>query len=636
MARTEVFGVSAAESQWQTELRNFRGIKSLVVLEKNTADLYPYRGGGGVSFLSLAEVVREIFGVEQGGLYQTVFFSPIAGFTDPFQDAAVEQCLVAAEREAVEMRAENDRLNSFSERGARRREETERVHAALVMRALLSRVLAVPQSGGDGARPTAVVVDMASRLIASPPHAEEEESVFFMHLYEATMEAVRVDGRNRNTLVLIVNNLRDLPEWFISFNPNLRSIAIPRPDRECRQLFVDASFGLSSMPVSGGGKSATERLVDKSDGMSLRELDELRRMFVRDGSDESDLDALVDVYKYGMKENKWALMADKLYRDPEGVIRRRVKGQDRAVETVVSVLKRSALGLSGATHSSSGKPKGILFLSGPTGTGKTEIVKAVTELLFGDERSCLRFDMSEYQGDNSDQKLFGAPPGYVGYAEGGQLTNAVRANPFSVLLFDEVEKANPSIMDKFLQILEDGRMTDGQGNTVYFSETVIFFTSNIGFTEEVHDASGRHVVDHVRLIEPGEPYDRICEKVKESMKAYFKPEFLGRVGNNVVVFDYIGDSAAAEIVEQKVDVINETVRKQHGVEVLPDPDCIAHLVSKALSEEVKEKGGRGIGNLVESDYLNVLSDHLFNSRCERGAVLRAVADSAGVRFMEKG
>lgn len=626
--------MSATEPQWQTELRNFRGIKSLFVLEGNTSDLYPYRGEAGVSFLSLAEIVREMFGGDQGGLYQTVFFNPVEGFVDPFQDDAVERCLVAAEREAAEMRSENERLNSFGSRGSQRREETMRVHAAAVMRALISRVLGTVHSGDGEARPVAVVVDMASRLVLSPPQPEEEEALFFMHLYEATMEAVRVDGRNRNALVLIVNNLRDLPEWFISANPNLRSIRVPRPDRECRRLFVEASFGLSNVPTGAGGKSAAERLVDKSDGMSLRELDELRRMFVRDGTGESGLDALVDVYKFGMKENKWALMADKLQRDPEGAIRRRVKGQDRAVEAVVSVLKRSVLGLSGATHSSSGKPKGILFLSGPTGTGKTEIVKAVTELLFGDERSCLRFDMSEYQGDNSDQKLFGAPPGYVGYAEGGQLTNAVRANPFSVLLFDEVEKANPGIMDKFLQILEDGRMTDGQGNTVYFSETVIFFTSNIGFTEEVHDASGRHVVDHVRLIEPGEPYEEVCAKVKESMKAYFKPEFLGRVGNNVVVFDYIGDSAAAEIVEQKVDAVNDTVSKQHGVEILLDPECVAYLVSKALSDEVKEKGGRGIGNLIESDYLNALSDYLFDNRCGEGTMLRAVADASGVRFVE--
>ena len=171
---------------------------------------------------------------------------------------------------------------------------------------------------------------------------------------------------------------------------------------------------------------------------------------------------LVDLYKYGIRENQWTAMADKLRDDPAAVLRRRVKGQEPAIDKIVTVLKRSVLGFSGMQHSSGTKPKGVLFLAGPTGTGKTEMVKAVTELLFGDERSYLRFDMSEYAAENADQKLFGAPPGYVGYEAGGQLTNAVRANPFSVLLFDEVEKAHPSIMDKFLQILEDHHLLHEQ------------------------------------------------------------------------------------------------------------------------------------------------------------------------------
>ena len=304
--------------------------------------------------------------------------------------------------------------------------------------------------------------------------------------------------------------------------------------------------------------------------------------------------------------------------------------------SVASFLKRSTLGLSGATHSSGSKPKGILFLSGPTGTGKTEIVKAVTELLFGDERSLLRFDMSEYQADNADQKLFGAPPGYVGYAEGGQLTNAVKANPFSVILFDEIEKATSSIMDKFLQILEDGRMTDGQGNTVYFSETIIFFTSNIGFSREVFDPSGRHVIDHVTMIEPDEPYEEIRSKVLDSMRASFKPEFLGRIGNNVVVFNYIDDDSAGAIVNARIEQINRTVEKQHGVIIDVDPECVAHLTLRALQTDVKEKGGRGIGNLIETEYLNTLSDYLFDSHARSGETVRVTIGEQGLVYSKLG
>lgn len=147
----------------------------------------------------------------------------------------------------------------------------------------------------------------------------------------------------------------------------------------------------------------------------------------------------------------------------------RVKGQDEAIKKVKSVIIRAYTGFSGLLHSTKPhKPKGILFFVGPTGVGKTELAKVTAEFLFGDEDVCIRFDMSEYSQDHSDQRLIGAPPSYVGYDEGGQLTNAVLEKPFCVLLFDEIEKAHPRILDKFLQILEDGRLTDGHGKTVNF------------------------------------------------------------------------------------------------------------------------------------------------------------------------
>ena len=128
-------------------------------------------------------------------------------------------------------------------------------------------------------------------------------------------------------------------------------------------------------------------------------------------------------------------------------------------------------------------PKGTLFFVGPTGVGKTELAKSLAQFLFGDEDACIRFDMSEFNHEHADQRLVGAPPGYVGFEEGGQLTNAIKARPFSLLLFDEIEKAHPRILDKFLQILEDGRLTDGKGETVSFADTFIVFTSNIGASE---------------------------------------------------------------------------------------------------------------------------------------------------------
>ena len=206
----------------------------------------------------------------------------------------------------------------------------------------------------------------------------------------------------------------------------------------------------------------------------LRKLCKNERISIRNMCD------VIDLYKYGIRENPWRSLDVESLRTAAADFRKRVKGQDAAIIKTLDVVKRAVTGMSGLQGSSHTRPKGVLFFAGPTGTGKTETAKTLAERLFGDESCCIRFDMSEYSQPHSDQKLLGAPPGYVGYEAGGQLTNAIKNSPFSILLFDEIEKAHPSILDKFLQILEDGRMTDGQGNTVYFSESVIIFTSNLG------------------------------------------------------------------------------------------------------------------------------------------------------------
>ena len=162
------------------------------------------------------------------------------------------------------------------------------------------------------------------------------------------------------------------------------------------------------------------------------------------------------------------------------VLGQEVLGQDRAVASVVDIILRATTGLSGIQHSSRTIPRGVMLFAGPTGVGKTELAKTMAREIFGSEEAMIRFDMSEYSQSHSDQRLLGAPPGYVGYDAGGELTNAIKSKPFSILLFDEIEKANPNILDKFLQILDDGRMTDSRGETVYFTECLIVFTSNIG------------------------------------------------------------------------------------------------------------------------------------------------------------
>ena len=229
--------------------------------------------------------------------------------------------------------------------------------------------------------------------------------------------------------------------------------------------------------------------------------------------------------------------------------------------------------------------------------------------------------MAEYKQSHSDQKLLGAPPGYIGYDAGGQLTNAVRDNPFSIILFDEIEKAHPSILDKFLQILDDGRLTDGQGNTVYFSESIIIFTSNkgiVGTVSEV-DEFGNRIEKNKQLIDPKNcvTHKEMQAKVIDGIRNYFKyelgrPELLNRIGeDNIVVYDFIRPDVAESILKLHINRVKADFRDNSEIEI--DTSAIEKiLLEKCCSSEVLEYGGRGIRNTVESCLYTPLTRFIYD------------------------
>lgn len=618
---------------WQIELSNFIGVKSLFTLEGNVDDIYPFvvADQAAVSFDPLEKVLEKIFGARG---YLLILCDPLHGIRTVESSGSasvVEEATALARNLNSDVRRSNPALDAESPEDRAPFVLNRLVENSMVIRAAMTNRLEAA-----GAKPIVCAVNLANRLTSNPTDLTAEENAVFMNLLIAVRDAIRPDGRNMNTVVTISDRTASLPPWFYQGNPSQRSIAIPAPDRAVRASFVEYAFGATKHEIS---EKARTKFIDTTDSMKLLELDEIRRLFLSDHLRQGEEDpsellvGLVEMYKYGIRENRWAEVAEKLREDPLEVLKRRVKGQDRALERIVTVLKRSVMGLSGMQHSSAGKPKGVLFLAGPTGTGKTEVVKAVTELLFGDERSYKRFDMSEYSAENADQKLFGAPPGYVGYDQGGQLTNAVRENPFTVLLFDEIEKAHPSIMDKFLQILEDGRMTDGQGNTVYFGETLIFFTSNAGVSEEVRDISGR-VVERRTVIQPGEPYEEMERKVIDALSVHFKPEVMGRIGDNVVVFNYISQEASQLIACSQIERINRGIKAKFDIAIQLTDDAFELLFIKARRPEVVDKGGRGIGNLVESEYLNPLSSYLFDQALSAGDAVAVRAQADKLEFVK--
>jgi ATP-dependent Clp protease ATP-binding subunit ClpB len=326
-----------------------------------------------------------------------------------------------------------------------------------------------------------------------------------------------------------------------------------------------------------------------------------------------EVEDAVRCFKVGAIENPWRqdYLREKI-RNAGQAIESRVKGQHQAIVKTIDILMRSVMGLTGAQARARGsRPRGVLFFAGPTGVGKTELAKSLTQLLFGDEQAYIRFDMSEFSEEHSSARLLGAPPGYVGYEAGGELTNAVRTRPFSVMLFDEIEKCHPRLLDKFLQILEDGRLTDGRGNTVYFSEAVLIFTSNLGIFVEKEGGT------RTQNVKPEDGYETVEKRVKGAIADHFKfrlgrPELLNRIGDNVVVFNFIGPDIAKQIVKGMLKNVVSRVQQEHKAVLRIEPtveDKIIKLCTADLSN-----GGRGIGNKIESVLINPLARALFSFR----------------------
>ena len=589
--------------KWQKEIESFKGIKSTFIIEGNINDIYPYYDEKNqLNYYNLDSLLTKLFKIEEKAEddkeleYNFVFCNPVLGFYN--KKSSVSDIL-----------KDFDKSNNIFKNDGKQNYKVDDIEKLSV---IIKEALTVKKE-----KPLTIVMNFAARYISSPTSLDSCENNMFINLFEASMNAKAIKGYS-NTLILVVEKFNDLPSWFYYNNPNVRTITIPNPDKNIRLNFIEMNYKEeleNDLKTKG-------KFIDNTEGLKNSELKELKNLYERYKKKDENyslLDALT-MYKYGIKENMWESIDDGAVSSLENSLKDRVKGQDRAIKKVSSVIKRAVTGMSGLQHSSTGnKPKGILFFAGPTGTGKTELTKALAEVLFGDENNCIRFDMSEYSESHSDQKLFGAPPGYVGYEAGGQLTNAIKERPFSILLFDEIEKAHSSIMDKFLQILEDGRMTDGQGNTVYFSEALIIFTSNLGITKKIIDSSGNERRE--QLVSIDESYEDMENKVINGIKAHFKPEVVNRIGNNIVVFDFIRDEVSQLIVKSQIKKINENIEKIKKIKIVISPEILDYYYKLAKEKNVLEMGGRGIGNMIEDKYINELSDYIFNSRNENGNII---------------
>ena len=406
------------------------------------------------------------------------------------------------------------------------------------------------------------------------------------NLHEKTRE-IELKWQNEKTLVSEIRNIKK----------ELESLKIESESAEVRiDLAKAAEIRYGRIP-----------LLKKDLDLKLSRLKKLQksRRILKEEVTAEDIAEVVSRWT-GIPVSKMLEEEMKKLARMEAELGKRVVGQNEAIEKVSNVIRRSRAGIADPN-----RPIGSFIFLGPSGVGKTELTKTLAQFIFNDERALIRVDMSEYTERHSISKLIGSPPGYVGYEDAGQLTEAVRHRPYSIILFDEIEKAHPEVFNLLLQVLDDGRLTDGKGRIVNFKNTIIIMTSNIGsqFVEKMESFGFSNKT------EP-EDYSGAKSKIFESLKNHFRPEFLNRI-DEIIVFDILSPVVIKEIVKIRIEVVRERLLAK-GILLSITEEALDLLAKQGYDPHY---GARPLNRLIQTKILNPVASFIILQNIKNGSTV---------------
>jgi len=393
------------------------------------------------------------------------------------------------------------------------------------------------------------------------------------------------------------DSTRELETKWKNEKETLADIKRAKGELEKSRVEADAAENISDLTKTAeiryGRIPALEREIDAST-KRLKKLQATRRILKEEITGE-DIAAVVSRWTGVPVSRMLEEEAEKLSRMEEE-LKKRIIGQDEAVQKVADAIKRSRAGIADPQ-----RPVGSFLFLGPTGVGKTELTKALAEFMFNTDKALIRVDMSEYMEKHSVSKMIGSPPGYVGYDEGGGLTELVRHRPYSVILFDEIEKAHPEVFNILLQVLDNGRLTDAKGRVVNFKNCVIILTSNIG-SEHIDKMSSLGFGSGLTSTH-GERYEQVKQKVMESLKEFFRPEFLNRL-DEMIIFNILTADAIRTIVRMQVDIFAKRLEEKH-ISLSLSEGAVTHLAKEGYSPQY---GARPLKRLIQTKIMTPIAN----------------------------